>query len=349
MRKGSVSSQLVRLVLLALTEKGVDTSALTESLGPESRASLGRPHRISAERFFKLWRRAERLSGDDAFGLNLGLLSFNHAGGDVLYTAMANCDTVGDALETMCRYHDLAADAVRPRFVKTGDALEITWEVSTGPSVLPRHMAEAVAVSSVLTIRRLTGREVNPGEVWFRHAAPGNTNEHKRIFNCPVFFDRERTVLVYDESIVDMPVVMPDMGLRHTLVTYLEERLQKFREPDTFSARVVRILGSMLPGTPPSLPRVAERMGVSSRTVQGRLREEGISFRELVEGIRRELSVTYLGNPEYSISEVAFLLGYAEQSAFNHAFKRWTGQSPGMFREQIEKKRNNDGNTGSSP
>jgi len=302
---------------------------------------------MSAARFIGLWREAERLSGDGAFGLRLGLLAHKHAGGGVLFMAMANCDIVGDALETMCRYHDVAADAVRPRYMKTEDTLEITWEVSGGPAVFPRHMAEAVAASFVLTVRRLTGQKVNPGEVWFRHAAPESTEEHERVFNCPVSFDREKTALLYDGAVIDMPVVMPDVGLRETLVTYLEENLQRLRKPDTFSARVARILGSLLPGTPPSLSRVAERMGVSSRTIQGRLMEEGISFRELVEGIRRELSFTYLGNLDYSIGEVAFLLGYAEQSAFNHAFKRWTGHSPGMFREGLKKKNKENGSISS--
>jgi len=337
MRTGSVSSQLAGLVLLGLAERGVDPSGLALSHGMESAALSGRPHRISAARFLDLWREAERLSGDDAFGLKLGLMIHERGGGGVLFTAMANCDTVGDALATMCRYHDVAADAVKPRFINTEGVLEITWEVLGGANDLPRHMAEAVAASFVLTIRRLTGRSVDPAEARFHHPPPEATDEHERIFNCPVSFNQPRTALIYDGAVSDMPVVMPDRRLRETLVTYLEESLQRLKESDTFSARVLRILGSLLPGTPPSLDRVAERMGVSPRTVQGRLMEEETSFRELVDGLRRELSYRYLGNPDYSINEVAFLLGYAEQSAFTRAFRRWTGTSPGVYRDGLEK------------
>jgi AraC-like DNA-binding protein len=250
---------------------------------------------------------------------------------------MANCDTVGDALATMCRYHDVAADAVRPRCVMTKAALEITWEVLGGAADLPRHMAEAVASSFALTVRRLAGRSVDPTEAWFSHPSPENTDEHELIFNCPVSFDRPRTTLLYDTAVFDLPVVMPDRGLRETLVTYLDESLKRLREPETFSAQVFHILGSLLPGTPPSLARVAQRMGVSPRTIQGRLMEEGTSFRELADGIRRELSLQYLKNAEYSINDVAFLLGYAEQSAFTRAFRRWTGTSPGAYRDGREK------------
>jgi AraC-like DNA-binding protein len=111
--------------------------------------------------------------------------------------------------------------------------------------------------------------------------------------------------------------------------------LEGLYPPDSWTDRVVRLLGGMLvAGSRPSLDAVARELAVSPRSLQKSLKTEGASYQRLLDRVRQEIAIDSLGDPDLSLCDVAFLLGFAEQSAFNHAFKRWTGSSPRQYREK---------------
>jgi AraC-like DNA-binding protein len=95
---------------------------------------------------------------------------------------------------------------------------------------------------------------------------------------------------------------------------------------------VRRTLWSELSERTPSLEGVARSLGVSARTLQRQLRQEGVSFAQLLAELRREMAPSLLQDGQYGVSEVAFLLGYEDPSAFRRAFQRWFGRSPRSFR-----------------
>jgi AraC-like DNA-binding protein len=84
----------------------------------------------------------------------------------------------------------------------------------------------------------------------------------------------------------------------------------------------------------PTLTQVARKIALSPRTLQRRLKDYGTDFKRLVDDTRRRLSLNYLKNPEHTFTEIAYLLGYSEASAFNRAFKRWTGATPSDYRSR---------------
>jgi AraC-like DNA-binding protein len=118
---------------------------------------------------------------------------------------------------------------------------------------------------------------------------------------------------------------MADAPLLDTLARFAEQRLASATEP--WSTRVRDVV--LAQGGRVSLARVAKSMALSPRTLQSRLDGEGTSCKQILDDVRKELALGYLERDDLSLSEIAFLLGYSEQSAFNHAFKRWTGHSPG--------------------
>jgi AraC-like DNA-binding protein len=101
---------------------------------------------------------------------------------------------------------------------------------------------------------------------------------------------------------------------------------------DSFRVRVERLALQALPRSVPTARQIAARLGVGERTFARRLAAEGASFRQVLDELRRDLALSYLADPELTLSEIAYLLGYAEQSAFTSAFRRWTGQSPRRYR-----------------
>ena len=89
----------------------------------------------------------------------------------------------------------------------------------------------------------------------------------------------------------------------------------------------------MLPDGSPKAAQVARALGMSKRTLSRRLQEQGITYRDLVDKLRASLAKCYLKDRNLRMSEIAYLLGYSDLSAFDHAFRRWTGKPPSKFRE----------------
>ena len=108
------------------------------------------------------------------------------------------------------------------------------------------------------------------------------------------------------------------------------------RDSSSVGARVRELLAAQIREGEPEQAQLARSLGMSERTLQRRLRDEGLAFAALVDKVRTELAELYLSDPKLAVFEVAFLLGYSEPSAFNRAFRRWTGQSPSQFRASRE-------------
>jgi AraC-like DNA-binding protein len=114
----------------------------------------------------------------------------------------------------------------------------------------------------------------------------------------------------------------------------LSRYLADLNHGDNVSARLKRLLQERLPSGDPSQDELAALLHMTTRSLQRRLAELGTTYRELINQTRHELSLEYLAQRQHSISDIAYLLGFAEVSAFTRAFKRWTGQSPTAWREQ---------------
>jgi AraC-like DNA-binding protein len=156
--------------------------------------------------------------------------------------------------------------------------------------------------------------------------------ELQPLLRCPISFNAPSTRLVLSGTILSRPLRAPNPGLfdylgRHA--TLLQERVHS---ATSLSARVRELVAAQVRDGEPSQERIARRLGLSERTLQRRLAEEGVAFATLVDETRTELARLYLSDPKLAVFEVAFLLGYSEPSAFNRAFKRWTKQSPSQFR-----------------
>jgi AraC-like DNA-binding protein len=194
-------------------------------------------------------------------------------------------------------------------------------------------MEAAVAVGLRL-MQHLSGDDWRPLRVELAHPAPRSKAEHVRVFGAPVAFGARRSGLVLDAAVLDRPVPAADRRLLPLVERHLDELLAA-RAPDAFVAQVREAIAESLCDGSPSIRTLAKRTGMSVRTFQRRLDERGIVFRELVAEIRQELARRYLAESTTNLTEVAFLLGYSELSAFDRAFRRWTGSTPLAMRRRL--------------
>ena len=140
-------------------------------------------------------------------------------------------------------------------------------------------------------------------------------------------------MLVLDVEHVDLPVVTSDYRLLSMLVQYANEKLATFPSSGgQFSQKVKSSILNMIKPQFPTIGQVAGQLHISVRTLQRKLKAEGFIFQDILDQLRKDFAIKYLSNPDLSIGEVAFLLSYADASAFVRAFKRWTGKTPGEWR-----------------
>jgi len=332
---GTMSAGVFRSLVLAVAAAGVDVESLILAPLGIARETLDDPEaRIPTEIVSAMSVKATELTGDPDFGLHSGERAPLGALG-VLDHATRSSRTIGEALERMVRYFAILSDRTEVGLVVEGDVARVTRRPAPPLRGL-RYGVDALFAAIVVRARVLTGRDFPLRFVRFTYSRPESTAELDRFFRAPMAFGQPIDELVFDASWLDQPFLTADPSLTIVLDRYADALLAKLAAPaDAFLLKVRRAIAEGLRGSDPSLGVTARRVGVSSRTLQRNLQAAGTSHKDLVEEVRRELALHYLDDAQIAISEVAYLLGFSEGSAFHRAFRRWTGQTPGEYRSAV--------------
>ncbi len=279
-----------------------------------------------------LWQALQGQTGDADFGLHLGEAFAGLSQGHVLFAVMSNCPTVGSALEKFFRYHDLMADTIRPCLLHEGSVAVCRFSGPAPGIPLHRHHSEAALAMVATIIRRLAGERARLAGVRFRHAAPPDTGEHRRLFGAPLLFDAGEDALLLPISELERPILPANREFLEAYEKLARALLKDFACAGSAASKTRESIGrAFMGGNRPRIAEIARQLAVSKRKLQFDLKLEKTSFRKLLDETRREMAEGCLAEPGTAIVDVAFLLGFSEQSALNHAFKRWTGVSPRQF------------------
>ena len=293
--------------------------------------------RLPADLFLRIWDLAVDKSGDENFGLRFGKdLAENYLSGNILINMMANCPNVGKAMRVFCRYHTLMEDAVLPRLHLRGDNANLCWESVLPGIPIPRHHAESLLCAARLIFSSISAGQCHPKEIRFGHARPRDTSLHRTILNAPLIFGQDHNALVYDCRSLDRPIHFASRDLFETLEAFAEEKLASVIKPITWSDKVrIAVKKRLFNGDRTDIKTVAASMALSPRNLQNKLKTEQTTFTLILDQIRKDTALRHLKRRDASICDAAFLSGFSEQSAFNHAFKRWTGMTPGEYRKKL--------------
>ncbi|MHC4923756.1 MAG: AraC family transcriptional regulator [Planctomycetota bacterium] len=279
----------------------------------------------------RIWRELAALSGDQALQLRAPRLPPYGAYRVLDYLVVAT-PTLGEWFPLFARYF---------RLINNGVDLQVRWEderpcldmrMMDGSACEPVYVEYTFA--AFLERTRLRAHPGwNPSLVEFRHPVPRDLGPYRSVFNCPVVFDASGDRLWCR---------IEDWGRRSAeadapLGLLLEEHARLLTEAMPIHGGFVSAVRSLITevlseGAPTAL--VAKKLAMSVRSLQRRLAEEGTTYSAVLDSIREELARRYLSDSDVAISEVAFLLGFSEQSSFHRAFKRWTGVAPGEWRNR---------------
>jgi AraC-like DNA-binding protein len=282
---------------------------------------------------YDFWTAVRETTGQYGIGLRLGALvrpEYYEVFGFVLTSSA----TLGDALLRATRFMRLVAPNIELSFYVEGDRAVLLYKALDAELFHPES-SEFVLCAIGTIGRQLTGVHLRPIEVRFAHEAPPDLSHHHAIFeNAPIHFNRPHNGYVFESSLLNLPVRSSDGQLCAKLEREAEQLLSRMPRVGELSRRVQETISEELRGGNPSAEHVADKLGMHPKTLSRRLKGEGTSHQQLLDQLRYRLAERYLRDPNLSIGEIAFLLGYSDTSSFNKAFKRWTGAAPQHYRQK---------------
>jgi len=331
-REYTILIKSVNKIIDAVVSEGVQPEELYRAVDFDPALLDDPDNRIPFSQFVAFYEHGARLTGDDAFGLHMGERVEPELF-DILGYVVINCPTFGEAINRLIRYHSIWNDGAFYNLDISGSQARLAYEYIDGLIDARRHDCEMTLSILVSFARRGTGVDWTPHEVSFQHSKPNSITEHQRIFRSQVHFDRPNNELIFDSSLLALPMMKADPGLCVILDRHAQELLSRRPRADGLINQVRQLLGEALnAGDDPRIETISQKLGISVRTLQRKLKEEGTSHQDLLDEMRSDLSKRYLQEPKLAICEVAYLLGFSEPSAFHRAFRRWTGITPKEFR-----------------
>jgi len=329
-----VAASIGTMIVAAARAMGADSAALAAHANFDSARGSDPDARIPIGIETLLWDEAARVTGDGAFGVHAAQ-GLRPGMFDVIDYAVRTAATLLESLERLARYNRLVHDAAVFDLVREGDALRVVHSLHGVKQ--SRHAAEFTLASLVVVGGQILGAPLRPLSVTFQHEVHGPTSEHERLFGVLPSFGRAENSVTLSLELLERPLSTSDPLLSRVIERHAEALLAARPAPaETSAARVRRLLCEKLgkEEAAATLAGLASRLGMSERSLQRRLADEGQTFDALLDQLRHELALRYLADKKIAITEVAFLLGYSEPSAFHRAFKRWTGTTPSQARQR---------------
>lgn len=326
----------VRAVIDYLEAMNIDAADVFGHERVEEITRVQGSDRLPISQWQTMLEQATQYLRDPALPLKLAeSISLRHLG--LVGFLAASCDTLGAAASMLERYELLLDNANYTAITVHDGVCELEWRpLISHPT--PGHVLLALALWMRMG-RWLTEQPGLACQAHFTFAAPADPGvllQYQRAFGGPVCFDQPSNKLVIPASLLALPIAQHDPGVHELLREQAEADLIGLTAPGgSFLHQLEILLAERLEGGQITLMAIAKALDLSPRALQSRLDGYGVTYRELLERVRCRLAEQHLRNPALSLIEVALMLGFADQSSFHHAFKRWKGVSPGEFRRQL--------------
>ncbi len=312
----------------ALESYGCDSQTLFEQVGLDTEKLHDPNARYPFASLQRLWKLATVTTRDPCFGLTVARFlhpTTLHALG---YAWMAS-ESLYDALERLTRYSKMITDAAEFRLGEASNSyrLVVCWRHQRGTD-----QAMDAAMGAILGMCRMSyGAELNPLRLTLQREPPPSLHRFEEVFRAPVQFSAAENALYLGKREVDTPLPTANAELARANERVITKYLAQF-ERGSVKLQVEAKLLERLPSGHTSQESIAKALHLSSRSLQRKLKEEGTTYKQLLEDTRRELAAQYVKESELSVGEITFLLGFSEPANFSRAFKRWTGVSPSAYR-----------------
>jgi AraC-like DNA-binding protein len=333
----SASAGLVRGLLDFAVTRGADRQSLAARAGIDERVLEDADNRIPFYVYIALMREATALCDDPAFALHYGA-SIDMSEVSIVGLIMNASETMAEAFAQLQRFSQLALEVEG-----AGERFGVTVRDGTLWIVDQRLNPNDFPQLSEVTFSRLAcgPRRFLPQshilEVHFTHPAPSYRQEYERVFGCKVVFDSEWNAMRMHPEAPTWRVALQPRYVFGVLTERADILMQGLHDSRTTRAQVEGIILPILHKGDATADAIASVMGYSRQTLFRRLKEEGVTFEEVLDDLRHRMALHFLQGRRASVNEVAYLVGFSDRASFSRAFKRWTGRSPGEVRAQVRR------------
>ncbi|MBM3108902.1 AraC family transcriptional regulator [Pseudomonas sp. V1] len=341
MSERTTSASWASGIVKALELEGLDCRAMFKQLGLDFAALDDPDARFTQDSMTRLWQMAVDLSGNQAIGLNMARV-VRPASFHVVGYALMSSRTLAEGFERLVRFQRIIAESSDLSFRLEPDGYALILTVHGDHLPPTRHSAEASLACALSLCGWLSGRVIQPRRVLVQGPQPVDLTPYKMAFHAPLVFGAAHDALIFERADMEAPLPTANEAMAVLHDRFAGEYLARFSE-SRVTHRARQVLCRVLPQGEPKRETVAQALHLSQRTLQRRLQDEGTSFQTLLDDTRRELAEQYLAQPNMTLLETAYLLGFADPSNFFRAFRRWFDVTPGEYRTQIAQR------TGAAP
>lgn len=337
MKIGDTTASYISYLLDCAATLGASTDRLLADADLNPRELQDGDNRIDLVYLMRLGYSAIRQTGHPDIGLILGRQSsitrFGYAG-----LAAMTANTLGDALNIITDYEPLYGRCYRgsSRLAVSGQNAQLEFYSIAPYNDYTYFVVDAVLSGWYQSIIWMTGRPDLVTQALIEFPTPAYYEAYSQAFPCGTRFHQELNALTLKPGALATPLLHTNPGLHQSLKQKCNELLAQVAMADSFRNKVLKVLGTMLHGKTPSIEEVAQQLCIPPWTLRRKLKDEDTAYQNLVDEMRKDVALSYMKNTDLSFGEIAYLLGFSTPGAFQRAFKRWAGTTPGEYRKSLE-------------
>jgi len=328
------SSHKAAHIVDEMVKMGVDPKVLLKNTGLSAQTIFDENGQLSFSQSIALIKNAIDLSGVDGLGLKIGACENTSSYGLMGY-AMSCAPTMALAAEVAIKYQKASPSLVDMSLQYENDLsfLLLATRIPMGQELA--FMVEEVFSAINRSFYYLTGQHLTPQSVHFSYREPSYSQLYKDTFGCPVYFNASHNKIVYRSRDLEACTLQGNVVAQKMANTLCEQYMAKHQCEDDVVKQVHSAL-ILSPGQFPNEEKVALQLGIQSRHLRRKLKNNNTSFQKIFDGAREQLATEYLQHSSMGLEDIADLVGFSDASNFRRAFKRWTGRVPSEYRKEIK-------------
>lgn len=330
-----VSAVTLHYILQVLQSRyRIDTDSLLEHARIDANIFESENGYVDSDKLKLLFKEAAKQCNDPYLPLHLGEASSPQSIGLLGYM-LTNTATVGEMLEKLCHFSALIGKNLKFHLPQTKSGYKLTLHMHDNPMIVLQRYQSEIHLSAVISlIRQLSGHDILPEAAYFQHEEVEILDEYHRLFGPHLHFEAYENALVFSKEKLDIELKTPNVGMLKYFESQAKQIIEELYE-ESCQSRTKRQILVKLGNEDISIESVARAMGISARTLQSRLKNEGITYGELLQNVRMKLAKHYLHNFAIDIGTISIYLGYNDISIFTRSFKKWFDMTPSAYRKEI--------------
>ena len=331
--KPTTIASWVLLVAQALDNAGVNSKGLFLKAGIHLDKSVSPQARFPSHQMAKVWQLAVEETNDPYFALQLAPI-FQPSIYSAIGISISSSKNFHEALSRAVKYHQLASDAAQLQLEISPDYVDLIFIVPEENRPVADEAIEAFCITLLVLFRSMSDATLAPLSVTFEHVKNVNSEPYEQYFSAPVAFTQSQTRIRFSSDILERDLLFANPQLAAVVDEWVEQYLSSFKS-DLISTDVKAYVLHHLALGDTDQSSAASSLGLSVRSLQRKLKLEDTSYSDILDECRQQMAKKYIRQKQIPIAEIAYLLGFSDQSNFTRSFRRWTDNTPQKYREKL--------------